>query len=289
MLAAMYKIGEFARLSQVPIRTLRYYDHIGVLMPAQVAPSGYRAYAAEQLEQLNRILVLKDLGLSLDEIRTLLADRATLPDLRAVLRDKHAELERRVDAERRRLARAAARLALLETGCAASPDIAVRVTAPQWIASLRAPLRAHDDCDAMFDEIDHALRHALQRGGHRPGAHRQRGAIWHACAPGEIDCEVFEVLPGPLETRGRVTVREEPARRVAALVYRGDTDYLPAYGALRAWISGAGLAIAGSKRELFLRSPTAVTEIQFPIARATAAPAHRPTSTHRRARRVRPT
>jgi effector-binding domain-containing protein len=57
---------------------------------------------------------------------------------------------------------------------------------------------------------------------------------------------------------------------VAALVYRGDTDYLPAYGALRAWIGRAGLAIAGAKRELFLRSPTAVTEIQFPIARPTA-------------------
>jgi DNA-binding transcriptional MerR regulator len=284
MLAAMYKIGEFARLSQVPIRTLRYYDHIGVLVPAQVAPSGYRGYAAEQLEQLNRILVLKDLGLSLDEIRTLLADRATLADLRAVLRDKHAELERRVDAERRRLARAAARLALLETGCAASPDIALRVTAPQWIGSLRATVRTHDDCDALFDELDHELRRAG-----RGGRDRQCGAIWHACAPGEIDCEVFEILPGPREARGRIAVREEPARRVAALVYRGDTDYLPAYGALRAWIRGADLAITGPKRELFLRSPTAVTEIQFPIARAAAAAAHRPTPTHRAARRARPT
>jgi DNA-binding transcriptional MerR regulator len=267
MLVAMYKIGEFARLSQVPIRTLRYYDQIGVLVPAQVAPSGYRGYAAEQLEQLNRILVLKDLGLSLDEIRTLIADRATLTDLRAVLRSRHAELERRVDAERRRLARAAARLALLDAGCAASPDIAVRVTAPQWIASLRTTVRAHDDGDALFDELDHQLR----RSGRAPRGQRQCGAIWHACAPGEIDCEVFEILPGPIDARDRVTVREEPAQRVAALVYRGDTDYLPAYGALRAWIGGAGLAISGPKRELFLRSPTAVTEIQFPIARAAAA------------------
>lgn len=284
MLAAMYKIGEFARLSQVPIRTLRYYDHIGVLVPAHVAPSGYRGYAAEQLEQLNRILVLKDLGLSLDEIRTLIAERATLTDLRAVLRDKHAELERRVDAERRRLARAAARLALLETGCEASPNIAVRVTAPQWIASLRATVHTHDDCGALFEELGCELR----RTGRGSRDHRQCGAIWHACAPGEIDCEVFEVLPGPLEARGRVTVLEEPARRVAALVYRGDTDYLPAYGALRAWIRGADLAIAGPKRELFLRSPTAVTEIQFPIARPAAKSPPRPTLTHRPARRARP-
>jgi hypothetical protein len=46
----MYKIGELSRLSQVPIRTLRYYDQIGLLVPAQVdRSSGYRCYAAEQL------------------------------------------------------------------------------------------------------------------------------------------------------------------------------------------------------------------------------------------------
>lgn len=263
MLPAMYKIGELSRLSQVPIRTLRYYDRIGVLVPAHVAPSGYRSYAAEQLEQINRILVLKDLGLSLDEIRALVAERATVADLRAVLRARHAELERRVEVERRRLARAAARLALLDAGDAAGPDIAVRVTAPQWIATRRKILRAHDDCDAMFDELDHQLRREVRPIG-------QRGAIWHACEPGRIDCEVFEVVPGPVAVRGRVKVREEPAQRVAALVYRGNTDYLPAYGALHAWIGRAGLAIAGPKRELFLRSPTAVTEIQFPIARPTA-------------------
>jgi len=256
----MYKIGEFARLTQVPIRTLRYYDRIGVLVPAQVAPSGYRGYAAEQLEDMNRILVLKDLGLSLDEIRALLRDRATVADLRGVLRAKHAELERRVDAERRRLARAAARLALLDDGDAAGPRIVVRDTAPQWIASKRKTVRAHDDCEALFEELAHSLRrHRLPRG--------ERGAIWHACAPGKIDCEVFAVVPARIEVRG-ATVREAPAQRVAALVYRGDHDYLPAYGALRAWIGRAGLAIAGPKRELFLRSPTSVTEIQFPVAPA---------------------
>jgi len=72
----MYKIGAFSRLSQVPIRTLRYYDQIGLLVPAQVErPSGYRGYAAEQLETINRILVFKDLGLALDEIRTLRLSR----------------------------------------------------------------------------------------------------------------------------------------------------------------------------------------------------------------------
>src|SRR5262245_36922339 len=104
----MYKIGELSRLSQVPIRTLRYYDQIGLLVPGHVErPSGYRCYTAEQFERLNRILVYKDLGLSLREIRMLLADGASAAQIRELVRRKHAELERRVEAERRRLARAA--------------------------------------------------------------------------------------------------------------------------------------------------------------------------------------
>lgn len=53
----MFSIGEFARLGGVSVRTLRHYDEIGLLRPAQVDPvTGYRGYLASQLGQLNRIL-----------------------------------------------------------------------------------------------------------------------------------------------------------------------------------------------------------------------------------------
>ena len=71
----MIKIGDFSRLSQVPISTLRYYDEVGLLRPATVdETSGYRFYTLEQLPLLNRILALKWLGLSLDQIAQLLLD-----------------------------------------------------------------------------------------------------------------------------------------------------------------------------------------------------------------------
>jgi DNA-binding transcriptional MerR regulator len=259
MLWAMYRIGELSRLSGVPIRTLRYYDQIGLLVPAEVSHSGYRSYGTAELEQLNRILVLKDLGCSLDEIRAMIADRATADDLRALIRRKHAELEDRVELERHRLARAAARLETLERA-----EIAVRTTAPHWVASVRDTLRAHDDCDRLFDELGHHLRRGT----------RQRGAIWHTCGRGRIDCEVFEILPGPIAPRGRVQVRQLPAQRVAALIYHGDVDYLSSYRAMRAWITRSGLEVTDAKRELFLRGETSVTEIQFPIGRP--APARSP-------------
>jgi DNA-binding transcriptional MerR regulator len=69
----MHTIGEFARLGQVSTRALRYYDEIGLLNPAEVDPAtGYRGYLASQLRRLNQILALRELGLSLQEIATLL-------------------------------------------------------------------------------------------------------------------------------------------------------------------------------------------------------------------------
>jgi len=255
----MYRIGEFSQLSQVPIRTLRYYDQIGLLVPAQVSRSRYRGYAAEQLAELNRILALKDLGLSLDEIRALCRDAASVSDLRTLLARKHADLGERIAADRRRLVRLAARLAALDHDRAPWPEIAIRATAPCWIASLRATLRRHDDCEQLHDELARSLPE--RRAPH------QRGAIWHACASGDIDCEAFEVIAGPIAVAGRARVRLLPARQVAALVYRDDADYLPAYRAMRSWLAESGLVVAGAKRELFLRGDRAATELQFPIAR----------------------
>ena len=69
----MFNIGEFARLGGVSARTLRHYDEIGLLRPATVDPgSGYRGYTAAQLGELNRIMALKELGLSLPQVRRLL-------------------------------------------------------------------------------------------------------------------------------------------------------------------------------------------------------------------------
>jgi DNA-binding transcriptional MerR regulator len=69
----MFSIGDFARLGRVSPRMLRHYDAIGLLRPAAVDPAtGYRFYHASQLGQLNRILVLKDLGITLEQLRAIL-------------------------------------------------------------------------------------------------------------------------------------------------------------------------------------------------------------------------
>ena len=82
----MLKIGEFAWLGQVTVETLRHYDRLGLLKPEQLDPfTGYRYYALEQLPRLNRILALKDLGLSLEEITRMLARPVKPDEIRSIL------------------------------------------------------------------------------------------------------------------------------------------------------------------------------------------------------------
>jgi len=69
----MLKIGDLSKLSQVSVKTLRYYDEVGLLNPSQVDRfTGYRYYSIEQIPRLNRILAFKDLGFSLEQIARLL-------------------------------------------------------------------------------------------------------------------------------------------------------------------------------------------------------------------------
>ena len=66
----LYKIGEFADKVNTSIRTLRYYDEIDLLKPAQIDLfTNYRYYSENQIDDFNVIKALKDVGFSLDEIR----------------------------------------------------------------------------------------------------------------------------------------------------------------------------------------------------------------------------
>ena len=260
----MNSIGEFSRLSQIPVKTLRFYDDLRLLRPACVNRStGYRYYEAAQLEQLNRILVFKDLGFSLREIRGLLAEHVPAERIRGVLRRKREEVERRVIEERARLARVAARLDAIER-ChrPIAYEVAVRRVGARLVASRRDGLSSYDECERLFAELEGRLGHDVAR--------EQRAVVWHhGAGPGRIDCEALVFLAEPVAPVEGVRVYEMPAHTAACLVYRGEDAEGLAFAALGEWLTVGGVTAAGSKREVYLdeagdREP--VTEIQYPIA-----------------------
>lgn len=77
----MYKIGEFSILAKTTIKTLRYYEKEKLLIPAFVDTNGYRYYETKQLLELARIVSLRQIGLSIVEIKSVLDDKDNLQEI----------------------------------------------------------------------------------------------------------------------------------------------------------------------------------------------------------------
>ena len=93
-----YQTSQFARKASVSVRTLRFYDKVGLLSPSGRTEAGYRLYTDADLPVLQRILALKFLGFSLDEIKRFLKVgpaqlQASLEMQKAMMRERRAQLD----------------------------------------------------------------------------------------------------------------------------------------------------------------------------------------------------
>jgi DNA-binding transcriptional MerR regulator len=270
----MFKIGEFSKLGQVPVKTLRYYDEIGLLTPAEVDRwTGYRYYSAGQLPRLNRILALKDLGLSLAQIGWLLDEELSSEELRGMLRLKRAELQHQVHEEQARLARVEARLRYIEQeGKMPTQEIVVKRVEPQRVASLRDVIPTYGAQGPLWGELAAYMeRHGVKSVGpcltiyHDP-EYRER----------DVEVEVCEPVDRPGPDHPRIRVYDLPAvDAMATVVHEGSYDgFSETYATLLGWIEANGYRIVGPNREIYVRAAEHtddpdefVTEIQFPVAK----------------------
>lgn len=69
-----YTVQKLAMMAGISTRTLRYYDEIGILKPARINSSGYRIYGVNEVDRLQQILFYRELGVSLESIRDIVAD-----------------------------------------------------------------------------------------------------------------------------------------------------------------------------------------------------------------------
>ena len=76
----LLKIGEFAKFAQTNLRTLRYYEELGLLTPASRSQGGFRYYRRTDVNRLAMIRDLQSLGLQLERIRELMATRESIDD-----------------------------------------------------------------------------------------------------------------------------------------------------------------------------------------------------------------
>jgi effector-binding domain-containing protein len=266
----MFKIGDFSRLSRISVKALRYYDEIGLLKPVQVDRfTGYRYYSADQLPRLHYILALKDTGLSLEEIATLITNSFNTAQMRDIFILKQAELRQRLSEEQNRLAQVEKLLQQIEKeGKMPDYKVVVKKIEPQRVASMRGILPAYGEIGRFYDEIFKYLGKKMIFKPAGPaifichdGEYKERDVDSEACVP------IKKAIPGS----DKVKVYELPAIEAACIIHKGPYDTIGVtYGALMAWIEANGYRITGPDREVYLTydakdASKNITEVQFPV------------------------
>jgi DNA-binding transcriptional MerR regulator len=267
-----FKIGDFARLGQVSVQTIRYYDNLGLLKPCEVDPfTNYRYYSLEQLPKLVRILSYKDLGFSLEQISNMLVEDLPASELRRLLLIKQNELREQVQEHLDRLERIESRLRRIELDNSLSTyDVILKSVEPLRVASLRGTVSSFWDASPLWMK----LVDILNRNYIKPQL--PSFTLCHATDP-EIDIEVCFPLGLDVKECDDINISVLPAETMACTIHNGSFGGLiTAFTSLIKWIDDNNFTITGPDREIYLQlpqenqfssDPNAITELQVPVQR----------------------
>ncbi|MEV7597564.1 MerR family transcriptional regulator [Kitasatospora sp. NPDC089797] len=274
----MLNIGDFASHGRVSVRMLRHYDAIGLLTPARVDPvTGYRSYEAGQLARLNRVIALKELGFTLQQVRTVLDEQPTGAELRGMLRLRRAQLAAAIAADEQRLARVEARLRTIESeGNMSQHDVVVKPLPSVRVAQLSGVAASYQPEDItpvigpLFEELCRRVAGAgIEEVG--PAVARYEDAPERDGSV--VVLAAVQVAPSVRGGREDFEVVDlAPIEEAATIVHRGSMDgSMGSIQALARFIDENGYRSAGYARERYLECPEDVAgwvvELQEPVSR----------------------
>ncbi len=276
----MFRIGEFSRIGSVTIDTLRHYDALGLLKPAKVDPfTGYRYYTAEQLQPLNRIVALKEVGFSLEEIARILRDNLTTDEFRGMLKVQFALTESAIAVAQLRRERILARLNYLnlEENMPVY-EVTLKSVDALTVAAIRETVPAIEQVAQWWGEVFNTLTSWLTANGlpfgfamtlyHNEGYTRENIDTECAFILRNTECDKVARPVSPIVVYQMEAIPSMATTVVADWRVEG---LAPAYNALGQWIEAHGYRMVGAPRELYYGSPEMgdyTAEIQFPVEKA---------------------
>lgn len=280
----MFKIGDFSTLGQVSTRMLRHYDKLGLLVPNHIDEwTGYRYYTVEQLAQLHRIIALKDLGLSLQQIADLMQgdEMISVAQLQGMLLMKQVEVEQELLISQTRLDNISARLQQIDQQERPFPyDVIIKSIPPQPVASIRQTVPYLSEmgfyCESLYQQLYQGLAH------HHIEPQKLEIALYHQQEFSEVDIDV-EMCVAVTENMSNhdpiadtIQFKTLPAQeQVASLIYKGPFNGASqAALSLLAWVGTHNYVPVPPLRELRLSGrahqegdlqESPVLELQLPI------------------------
>lgn len=263
----LYRIGIFSQMNRITVKTLRHYDEIDLLKPAYVdEDSGYRYYTSDQLIPLHKILALRDMGFSLEEIRQV-CNGASQEQL---LKRRKQELLKIIAETSEKLARVEGYLA----GGHLDDDYRVILKSlPEvTIASMRVHLDSY--ADLFYKMPDMGME--MEKAGCECKEPEYCFTMYYddEYRDQDVDAEICEAVTELKEDCGDLKFRVVPQVALAACVmHKGSYQTLPlAYRAIVSFIEESGYEIIGHQRESYIdgiwnkdSEEDWLTEIQFPV------------------------
>ena len=242
----LYKIGMFAAMNHVTVKTLRFYEEQGLLMPALIHPeTGYRYYTLSQMAVLHQITALKQAGFTLEEIARIHSGA----DEQSVLLKKKAELLAKIAELTRQIAIVDGYLAGRETRLSA--PVLIKTIPETTVACMRVRLESYD---GLFDRMPEMGALMEQAGC--------ACAVTEYCftaypEPGYKDSDILvEICESVVEAKeeiGELRFRNLPAIRAACVYHRGSyRTFSESYEAVLRYIEENGYEIAGEIRESYI-------------------------------------
>lgn len=264
----LYRIGMFAGMNRVTIKTLRYYEEQDLLKPVHVdAENGYRYYEAGQVAELHRILALKNMGFSIEDIRRMVRGE----EEKAFLLRKRQEILKELAALTAKLSEVESYLQRDELDL--SSPVLVKRLPEVTVCSMEKRIRAYDELFDLMPEM---------------GAEMERldcicaepeYCFTHYMESGELEEEfLVETCQAVTEKKagsGKVKFRTLPEIPEAACIFhKGPYDtFHESYAAVLRFIEENGYEICGNIRESYIdgvwnkeRPEEWLSEIQIPVS-----------------------
>ena len=266
----LYKIGMFAAMNHVTVKTLRFYEEQGLLMPALIHPdTGYRYYTLSQMAVLHQITALKLAGFKLEEI----ANINSGADEIAVLLKKKAELLEKIADITRQIAVVDGYLAKKKTGLSA-PDL-IKTIPETTVAFMRIRLESYD---CLFDRMPE-MGALMEKAGCECALPEYCFTAYPepGYKDGDIPVEICESVVEAKKEIGDLKFKTMPEIQAACVFHKGSyRTFSESYETVLRYIEENGYEIAGEIRESYIDGvwnkddeSRWLSEIQVPVRRKT--------------------
>ncbi len=274
----MFRIGEFSKLSGLSIDTLYHYEKMKLLIPGQIDKfSGYRYYEAGQLVTVNKIMALKDAGLSLEEISAVLNKNLPISSLLGLLENKAVVIEEELNKEADRLERLRTNIFLIKNGgIPQMNEITIKRVEPIYMAAIRRSFHSSKFDEELTDMWERVNEYIDRKGAKRtvPCMMLYHTGWWDMDDTSMLEAEVVEPITKKIQGDDQVSVYELPAvEKMVCIVHKGPFATIGKTNeALFDWIKQNGYKRTGAIREIYHKGEWMtddpeeyITELQIPI------------------------